>query len=255
MSALPPFRIQLDQYRGPIELLLYLVKKREVEVGTVSLQTIAEQYLAYLDTLEDVDIDQVGDFLEVASLLVEAKLHRVLPRTEIDETDFDKDPREDLVQRLLLYKEFKDVSLLLEEQSRKWQERYPRLAEDLPPRKIAIDKQPVEPVELWDLVSSYGRVLKQNTPRPDSTIILDETPVHIYMQRIRDQLIAENSLQLSQLMEPGMHKSSLVGIFLAILELVRHHHVETAQVGDHGEIRISLGNQFSQEAQIEETDY
>ena len=251
-----PFRIQLDQYRGPIDLLLYLVKRSEVEVGHISLQAIAEQYLEYLDALTEVDIDRVGDFLEVASMLVEAKLSRVLPRTEIDETDFDKDPREDLVQRLLLFKEFKDVALLLDEQGREWQGRYSRQVDDLPPQKVELAEQRIEQVELWDLVSSFARVLKENTPREDPTILLDDTPVHVHMERIREQLIAGKRLQFSEMFEPGMHKSSLVGIFLAILELVRHYHVDAEQNGTHGEIRIVPGKEFKMDAtDIGQTDY
>ncbi len=114
----------MQQYRGPIELLLYLVRKSELELGDISLHKIAEQYLAHLESLEEVDINLAGDFLEVASMLVEMKLKAILPRPEEDSSIDEQDPREDLVQRLLLYKEFKDVSILLDEQARQWQERY-----------------------------------------------------------------------------------------------------------------------------------
>ncbi len=249
------FEVELQQYRGPLDLLLYLVRRSEVDVDEIPISQITDQYLKYLDVIEQIDINLVGDFLEIASLLVEVKLRSILPRTEIDDEEaLGEDPREDLVQRLLLYKEFKDVALLLEEQSREWQQRYPRLANDLPPRTTDMAEQPIQDVELWDLVSSFGRVLKTSLQSQETSIVLDETPLHIHMQRIHSRLVKEGQLRFLQLFEPGMHKSAMVGIFLAILELVRHHNVVTEQVGDHSDIRILPGEKFDSNSNIKEQD-
>ena len=251
-----PFSVDLSQYQGPMELLLYLIRRHEVAIGDISLHKIAAQYLEYLEVLSEVDINLAGDFLEVASLLVEMKLKAVLPRTEDESTVNDTDPREDLVQRLLMYKEFKDVSLLLSEQSIQWQNRYPRLANDLPPRKVDPGEQPLHEIELWDLVSSFGRVLKNNTPAMPESIVLDETPIHVYMGRLHRKLGSEGQLRFSEMFEPGMHKSAMVGIFLAILELVRHHSVRTEQIGEHGDIQLLPGESFDRETTIDESlDY
>ena len=156
-AATDTFKVDLLQYRGPMDLLLYLVRRHELELGELKLHKIAEQFLEHIEVIQEVDINRAGDFLEVASLLVELKLKSVLPKPE-EETPLDEtDPREDLVQRLLLYKEFKDVSVLLSEQSLEWQNRYPRMVNDLPPRKVDLGEQPIQEVELWDLVSSFGR--------------------------------------------------------------------------------------------------
>lgn len=251
-----PFKVDLLQYRGPMDLLLYLVRRHEVEVGELKLHKIAEQFLEHIDVIQEVDINRAGDFLEVASLLVEMKLKSILPKPE-DESSLDEsDPREDLVQRLLLYKEFKDVSVLLSEQSEEWQNRYPRLVNDLPPRKVNLGEQPIQEIELWDLVSSFGRIIKNNTPRMPQSIVMDETPIHVYMTRIHDRLNAEGQLRFSEMFEPGMHKSALVSIFLAILELVRHHSVKTEQIGEHGDIQLLPGDTFEAEKKIDEaTDF
>ncbi len=245
------FLVDSAQYRGPIELLLYLVRRSEVEIEQISIHEITQQYLAYLDVLQQIDINLVGDFLEIASLLVEAKMRAVLPRTDLEDPNQDTDPREDLVQRLLLYKEFKDVSVLLEEQSRDWQNRYPRLANDLPPRKIDMAEQPIQEVELWDLVSSFGRLLRTSKLENETSIVLDDTPIHVYMQQIHQRLAVRRQLQFSELFEPGMHKSAMVGIFLAILELTRYHNVRTEQIGEHGDIRILAGASFDAGTKIE----
>ena len=251
-----PFKVDLLQYRGPMDLLLYLVRRHEVEVGDLKLHKIAEQFLEHVDSLQKVDINRAGDFLEIASLLVEMKLKSILPKPE-DESSLDEtDPREDLVQRLLLYKEFKDVSVLLSEQSEEWQNRYPRLVNDLPPRKVDLGEQQIQEIELWDLVSSFGRIIKNNTPKMPQSIVMDETPIHVYMTRIHDRLNAEGQLRFSEMFEPGMHKSALVSIFLAILELVRHHSVKTEQIGEHGDIQLLPGDSFEAEEKIDEaTDF
>ena len=98
------FTVSTDLFKGPIDLLLFLVRRHELDLPEISLSSIAQQYVEYLEVLKEIEIDVVGDFIEVASLLVEMKSKAVLPRNEEDENEFYADPREDLVQRLLLYK-------------------------------------------------------------------------------------------------------------------------------------------------------
>ena len=246
------FRIQLDAYRGPIDLLLYLVRRHEVDLRDIPVAQIAEQYLEFMDVIEQLDMNLVGDFLEVASLLVEAKMRALLPRPESDSGDDLEDPRDHLVERLLLYKQFKDASLLLEEQQRQWQDRYGRVANDLPPRQLDVAEQPIKEVELWDLVSSFGRILRTNQPAPGENIVYDDTPIHVYMQRIHQRLVGDHQISFSELFEIGMHKSAMVGVFLAILELVRHHDVTTEQPDEHGDILILPGKEFQSDLKISE---
>ncbi len=253
-TAQESFQADLHQYRGPVDLLLYLVRRNELLVGELSLETLILQYLEFIESLDRIDIDGAGEFLEVASLLIESKMRSILPSTDDDADADSSDPREDLVHRLLLYKDFKDVSILLEEQSRSWQNRFPRLASDLPQREINLFDQPIEEVELWDLVSSFGRVLRNNAPRAPASIVLDDTPIHVYMRRIRERLGETGHLKFIDLFEPGMHKSVIVGMFLAVLELVRHHQVRAEQVGDYGEIRLLPGQNADPPVTIDEIE-
>ena len=249
------FRIDLDIFRGPIDLLHFLVRKNEIEVNEISLAQITRQYQDYLDVLKEIDINQVGDFIAVAAQLVEIKTRQVLPRNEFEsEHDDEEDPRQDLVERLLIYREFKETSSLLEEQSRLWQQRYARVTDDLPPRKVDVAEQPIREVELWDLVSAFGRVLRDNRPPVDEKVFYDETPIHVYMQKIHDRLANAKKVAFSEMFEPGMHKSSMVGVFLAVLELCRHHSVMTEQTNEHGEIWIVPGEDFNQELDLSNID-
>ncbi len=234
------FRVDLDVFRGPLDLLLYLVRKHEVEIADLPISMITEQFLAYLSVLEQLDVNAVGDFLEMASTLVEIKSRMVLPRADEVEQELE-DPRRELVQRLLEYKKFRDAASILEERSRHWQERVPRLASDLPKRERNLAQEAIREVELWDLVSAFGRILRENTATKPSSIVYDDTPIHVYMEQIHGRLMQDGQASFRNLFQPGIHKSQLIGMFLAILELVRHHDVRTEQGDLFGEIVILPG--------------
>ena len=127
------FQVTNDLFRGPIDLLLYLVRRHEVEVTEIALAKVTNQYLEHLEVLKEISIDLVGDFIEVASHLVEIKAKALLPRNEFEEvedSENETDPRQDLVNRLLLYKKFRDASTLLSDRATEWQNRYSRIADD-----------------------------------------------------------------------------------------------------------------------------
>ena len=229
------FRVDLDLFRGPLDLLLYLVRKHEVEIVDIPISLVTEQYLAYLEVIQELDCNAVGDFLAMASLLVEMKSQQVLPRGDEVE-DAIEDPRQELVRRLLEYKKYRDAASILEERSRQWQQRYARLASDLPRRERNLAEEPIQEVELWDLVSAFGRMLRDSVAARPSNIIYDDTPIQVYMRRIYDRLRQRGRLAFSDLFVPGMHKSALVGVFLATLELVRHARVRAEQNQLFGEI-------------------
>ncbi len=234
------FLVDLEVFRGPLDLLLYLVRKHEVEITEIPIAPITDQFLAYLAVIEQLDVDAVGDFLDMASTLVEIKSRMVLPRSEEIEEPLD-DPRRELVERLLEYKRFKDAALILEERSRDWQERYPRLASDLVERGRSPAEEPIRELELWDLVSAFGRILREREAAKPSSIVYDDTPIHVYMARIHAQLLGRGQLAFSELFRPYRHKSAAVGIFLAILELVRHHHARVEQNELYSEIWVLPG--------------
>ncbi|HZZ72133.1 MAG TPA: segregation/condensation protein A [Pirellulales bacterium] len=240
------FRVDLAVFRGPMDLLLHLVRKHELDAADLPIAQITTQFLQYLEVLEQIDVNLAGDFLEVASNLIEIKSRLVLPRNAEVEEEVLEDPRQELVQRLLEYKKFKDAANMLEERSRQWQQRFGRMTDDL----ADVERQPAEEsfreVELWDLVSAFGRILRANDMRQPANIVYDDTPIHVHMERIQDRLIQAGRLPLSQLFQPGQHKSALVGIFLAVLELVRHHGAITEQDRLFTEIWILPGSMPSE---------
>jgi segregation and condensation protein A len=234
------FRVDLDIFRGPLDLLLYLVRKHEVEIVDIPIASITDQFLEHLTTIEQLDVNAVGDFLEMASTLIEIKSRLVLPHGGEVEGEL-ADPRQELVRRLLEYKKFKDAASLLEEHGRAWQERFPRLSRELSLRGGDLAEQPIHELELWDLVNAFGRIVRDRQATRPSNIVYDDTPIHVYIARIHEQLVAQGRLAFTELFRPGMHKSTLVGMFLAVLELVRHFNIRAEQNDQFGEIWLLPG--------------
>ena len=237
------FRIALDIFRGPLDLLLYLVRKQELDVTEISLTAVTDQFLEHIAVIEKIDVDAVGEFLDMASVLIEIKSRSVLPGEEEVEDELE-DPRQELVRRLLEYKQYRDAASMLEERGREWRERYRRLANELPNRPLSPEQQPIREIELWDLVSAFGRVLKEKhrLAGPES-IRYDETPIHVYMQQIDARLRCDGRMAFTAFFDTAVHKSTLVGMFLAVLELVRHRHARAAQPELFGEIWLEPGEE------------
>jgi segregation and condensation protein A len=171
-----------------------------------------------------------------------------------EEAEVWEDPRHELVQRLLEYKTYKDAASMLEERSRDFQQHHARLASELPPRQIDPAGQPIQEVELWDLVSAMGRILRESQKARPTTIVYDDTPIQVYMQRIHARVAEHGRVAFSEMFEPGMHKSAIVGVFLAVLELARHHNVRAEQNDADGEIWIVPVEGFDPAKQIVTAD-
>src|SRR3989304_9624719 len=137
------FRVDLNVFRGPLDLLLYLVRKHEVEIVDIPIAEITDQYLQYIAVLEQLDVNAAGDFLALASTLIEIKSQQVLPRSDEIEDQIE-DPRQELVRRLLEYKKYRDAASILEERGRAWQQRYPRLSTDLPRHERDLAGEPIQ---------------------------------------------------------------------------------------------------------------
>lgn len=238
------FRVQLEAFSGPLDLLLYLVRKHEVDVSNIPVAQVTEQYLGFVAVLEQIDVDAVGDFLDLASTLIEIKSQMVLPQQQVAEADEVEDPRQELVERLLEFKKYRDAAQLLDQRGREWQQRYARVASDLPARGKQPEEPPIAGVELWDLVSAFGRVLRDKLAGPTTTsITYDDTPIHVYMRTIDERVRSEGSVAFFDLFPEAVHKSTLVGMFLALLELVRYRHALAHQGQRYGDILIEPGPQ------------
>lgn len=232
------YRVDLPVFRGPLDLLLYLVKRNEVDVCDIPIARLAEQFRAYLDVLELIDVELAGDFLVMAATLMEIKVKMLLPRGEEAAAEED-DPRLELVRQLIEYKKYKDAAALLEEQAERQSTRLPRQVVAVPaPTDPA--QQPLRAVELWDLVSAFGRLMRETLALQPQQIVVDQTPLHVYLEQIRRRLEQEGRLAFSSLFAAPYSRGRLVGLFLAVLELTRNRRVLAEQPEPFGDIWLSL---------------
>lgn len=248
------FRVEIPAYRGPLDLLLYLVRRHEVSLTELPVSKLVDQYLSYIEVLKELNLGDVGDFIDLASTLVELKSQAVLPKV-VDETAEEDilDPQEELVERLLQYKEIRDAAAVLDEMGSRWQQRYQRMSDDLPRRRVDPGDQPIVDLEIWDLVSAFGRIMREAAGPPQTEVIYDDTPIHVYMQRIHNRLGDADRVPLMDLIDGGIHKSSLIGWFLATLELTRHHGAEVEQ-NEHGDIYVVRSANYSADLDVNEVD-
>jgi len=221
------FKVDLEVFAGPLDLLLYLVKKHEVDVTEVPIARIAAEFIAYLDVLEELAIDQVGEFVELASVLLEIKARALVPRPEETEEPAEL-VREDLVQRLLEYKQFRDAAAILEDRARQWELRFPRVAAE-PAARGEPAPVTIADVHVWDLVGAMSRVLRKRERRRPRQIIHDDVPIERHVERIEALVQEQGRVAFTTLFDDEMPKSRVVGIFLAVLELVRRGRLATRQ--------------------------
>src|SRR5262245_44092341 len=205
------YQVVLDTFRGPLDLLLYLVKRDEVDILDIPIARITEQFEHYLDVLTMIDVERAGDFLVLAATLMEIKSKMLLPRPE-ETAEPAEDPRRELVRQLLQYKRFKEASAGLEEMEARQAQRWPRLPVAAPAAKGG--PPPVQAVELWDLVSAFGRLMRETLAQQPQAIVVDHTPLHVHMEQVLARLEKERRLPFSTLFTPPYTRSRLVGLFL-----------------------------------------
>jgi len=233
------FSTTLPFYQGPMDLLLHLVRKHELDILDIPVARILEQYRDYLAVLEQIDVNIASDMLSLASMLIETKSFKALPGEEVIEAEIES-PKQELVKQLLEYKRYCDTAWALQKRSESWQLRFPRLSDDLPQRPRNLSDEPIQGIALWDLVSAFSRVLREHSPQIKHHVIYDDTPITTHMNRIHQRLKIEKRIAFRQLFVPGQHKLTLVGIFLASLELVRHEFAHVYQEINFGEIELAF---------------
>jgi segregation and condensation protein A len=220
-------RIELEKYAGPLDLLLYLIRQEEVDIHDIPIARILERYLSVLSTLTSLDIDEAGEFLVIASLLMEIKSRSLLPREDPLE-DEELDPRFELVQMLLEYRRFKEASEELKARSEEWRDRYPApRAPDTPGPPP--DEVPLAEVSLWDLAFAYQKLLEETGGEQGKEIVYDDVPVEVHMDEIIGTLEARERVPFRELFPKEPQRPLIAGMFVALLELIKQQRVRAVQ--------------------------
>jgi segregation and condensation protein A len=252
----PDYRVEIDVYNGPLDLLLYLIKRDELDIYDIPIARITDTYLTYVKMLRDLrergglDINVAGEFLVMAATLMEIKSATMLPKAPVEEgkagdersaADELSDPRAELIQKLLEYKRFKDSSMLLERKAAEHASRFPRFpakmvgqADDEPP---PVD---LEEVQIWDLLSVFERLMKEVGPRRSRfhEVTYDDTPIDLHAADIEDRLKREGHITLKQLIIGRKSRSEMIGVFLALLELIRQKKILVKQGDEPNDVEI-----------------
>ena len=252
------YRVELDVYHGPLDLLLHLIRRDEIDIHDIPIAHVTEQYLRFCETLKVMDIQLAGEFIVMAATLMEIKsamMARAIGGEPVEgeaatevEPGGSIDPRFELVQQLLAYKRFKDAANALDARRELFASRFPR--QPAAPQANASESAAppdldLEDVSLWDLVEAFTRLMEQVGGPPRIDLKYDDTPIELHETDILDRLERDGPMTL-QAMFTGRSIGEMLGLFLAILELLRHGKVRATQdepqerTGRPGEIRLEL---------------
>ena len=235
------YRVKLDVYDGPLDLLLYLIKRDELDIYDIPIAHITEQYCKYVELIKNVDLTLAGDFMVMAASLIELKTRMLLPRPTIAEADGEiLDPRLELVRQLLEYKRFKDAAMELGESAQIAAARYPPA---LRTKALGLDKQPEEldlrNVAVWDLLEAFDKLMAATLAgKYQHEVVYDDTPIDLHEADIMDRLTTEGPLSFNDIFRGRLNKSEIIGLFLALLELIKQKRIRAEQSTATDEIYI-----------------
>lgn len=242
------YKVNLDMYSGPLELLLFLIKREEVDIQDIPIARITEQYLQHVNVIRKIDINLAGEFLVMAATLMEIKSRMLLPKPveTVDPNaeggggsasveDF-ADPRAELVRQLLAYKQFKDAAEMLRRKGQEEASRFPRggaVAGD-----CAVE---IEDLSLFSLIDAFNAIMASvGHSAFGHEVVYDDTPLSLHQADILDRLTRDGPLTLKDLFVGRTKKTELIGLFLATLELIRQKKITVEQDEAFGDVRIIL---------------
>jgi segregation and condensation protein A len=239
-SSPDAYQVKLDSFEGPLDLLLYLIRKHEVDIYDIPIALITEQYLGYLGLMEEMDLDLAGEFLVMASTLIHIKSRTLLPRPDPaqDETE-EEDPREALVRRLLEHQKYKAAAGLLHDRETLRGAQFGR--PDLSVAEAAGDAyEPEFEVDLFSLMAAFRGVLERANKRPPPMVLPpDEMSIEARMHQLLGRLSETEACGFEDLFTDGDgSRPFLIVTFLALLEMIRLKSIRVFQAGAFGAIRV-----------------
>ena len=250
------YKVQFDVFEGPLDLLLYLVKKEEVDIYEVNLTKIATQFIEYIELMRQLDLEVAGEFVVMASTLVYIKSRELLPvdqQVEAEGDEEEADPRWELIRQLVEYKKFKDAAGQLQQREAEQENVFPRL-----PGKLELEPATPPPrpeVSLFDLIHAVSSVLKRFQKRDEPRDIFeDKWTVSEKIEMLRGLIGRKGALKFSELFQHMASRMEVVVTFLALLELIRLKQIVVSQPAPFDEIEICRAEAFSATAGVATPD-
>jgi len=234
-------RYHLPVFEGPLDLLLYLIQKNEIEIADIPIVLICQQYENHLDQMRDLDLDVAADFILMAATLILIKSRMLLPPPPEDAGAVSlDDPRQPLVEQLLAYQRFKELSHFLQECESVSSAQYARQEGALPggwdPEAAGLE------VDLYDLLDALQRILKRAADHQERLVYAPEVSLVSCMNIVLDRLGNHGSLLFAELFSPDSTRLEIVVTFLALLELVKQKVVLLFQEASFGPLRVVLAS-------------
>jgi segregation and condensation protein A len=235
-------KVQLEVFEGPLDLLLYLVKKEEVDIYEVNLTKIAAQFIEYVEVMRELDLEIAGEFLVMASTLMYIKSRELLPvdqQAQVEEEEEGDDPRWELIRQLVEYKKFKDAAVQLQEREAIQENLFPRVPGKI---KIESDEPAAKPeVSLFDLINAVTAILKRFSQREQARDVFEDKwtvseKIDILLRTLKER----SRLRFSELFAESTSRTEVVVTFLALLELIRLKQLLVTQPEAFSEIEIAL---------------
>ncbi|MBA7715120.1 Segregation and condensation protein A [subsurface metagenome] len=225
------YHVKLEAYEGPLDLLLYLIKKEEVDIWDIPIAQIAGEYLGYINMMKLLDLDVIGEFLVMASTLMKIKSRMLLPQEEGIEEEIE-DPRSELVEQLLEYEMYKERAKTLAEREGAQFKLFTRPPAEIPP------SQPTFEASLFDLLTAFHNVLKEKAPEIVREIEPFKITLEEKVEEILKRLEKKDKISFSLLFKECLSKGELIVTFLALLELIKQKRVRIRQPKLFGEIAL-----------------
>ncbi len=239
------YKVKFEIFEGPLDLLLYLIKKEEVDIYEVNLTKLATQFIEYVDTLRTLDLEIAGEFLVMASTLMYIKSRELLPvdqQVQVEGEEEDADPRWELIRQLVEYKKFKDAAAQLQVREAQQENTFPRQ-----PGKIEFepDARRLKPdVSIFDLINAVNVILQRFGRRENANEIFeDKWTVSQKIEQLLKMIEAHSPLKFSALFEEAESRTEVVVTFLALLELIRLKRLAATQQAAFGEIEVCAADQ------------
>jgi segregation and condensation protein A len=234
------YEIKLDIFEGPLDLLLYLIRKNEIDIYNIPIALITEQYLSYLDMMRSLNLDLAGEYLVLAATLIHIKSKLLLPPAESENDEEESaDPRNELVRQLLEYQAFKEAALSLDGR--------PVLERDVFTRGAAIEEpaaeereadDAMEEVDVFELFTAFRRIIAGLDRKEDLEIDIEKISLADRINEIMERLLEAKQITFVELLGEKLDRRRIIYTFLAILELMKLRMIRACQSGSFGTIML-----------------
>jgi len=239
------YKVQFEVFEGPLDLLLYLIKKEEVDIYEVNLTQLASRFIEHIETMRLLDLEIAGEFVVMAATLMYIKSRELLPKdlqVETEEEEDGEDPRWELIRQLVEYKKFKDAAAKLQELEHRQAGIYPRL-----PARLEFERDAAPgkaEASIFDLVNAVTTILKRFATKEDlREIFEDKWTVSEKLEDLRQRLTETPRLKFSELFADATSRTEVVVTFLAMLELIRLKVLSAVQSEEFGDIDLCSTSQ------------